>query len=271
MRLWHETRRRLRFRRGEAAMLGAAVTVTRLLCLICAYTVQTKIGHFAAADAAFRPSLTVWDAFVPAALAVSLIALTPLRVQTAWQLGRISGTLDENDLGFLAQCRSIWLWKRALRVRLTVWLTGLCACMPALVLMVAAKTLWLTIPPESESILALLGVLHLAMLAAASMLIPLRICAAATALPFCFLKEPYLPARALFLRAISLTKGQSGAILRMRLVTLPALLIPFSAVAVWPVLLCTEQLRCCHAHRRQQQPSRSRFSRLELHAADGIF
>ncbi|MBR6106464.1 MAG: hypothetical protein IKQ39_00485 [Oscillospiraceae bacterium] len=261
-RLWHEASQRLRGKRRSAAVLGAARLTVFLFCLFCGSIVQRLL---LCADT-FTAGPNRWDLFLLCVPAASLLFVTPLRMQTAWQLGLLSGLLDENDNGFLSGSSALWLWARAIIVRL---LSGIClivSAAPALVLLMAAKGVWLTIPPEQESLLPLLTVLHLAMLTAAAVWLPLRVFAACTALPYCFLKMPHVPAVRVLVLSFRLTAGQTFSVVLMRLLSLPALICPFSAVWVLPTLLTAEQLRASRSWRHMQPRRTGRFSRLELHA-----
>lgn len=261
-RLWHEASQRLRGKRRSAAVLGAARLTVFLFCGICGSVIQRLLLP---ADT-FGAGPNLWDLFLPAVLLASLLCVTPLRMQTAWQLGVLSGLLDENDNGFLSCSSSLWLWMRAIAVRL---LSGICltvSAAPALVLMMTAKGLWLSIPPEQESVLPLLTVLHLLMLTCAAVWLPVRVFAACTAIPYCFLKMPHVPAVRVLVLSFKLTAGQTLSIVRMRLLSLPAMICPFSAVFVLPTLLTAEQLRASRSWRHMQPRRTGRFSRLELHA-----
>lgn len=257
--------------RRAASVIGAARLITAILCLLSGVLIQNRltalpflhIGKFGGA-----PNL--WDIFLPCTLLTALLAVTPLWVQTSWQIGRISGTMDENDLGFLACSSSLWLWSRALLVRLAAACVLILSAFPALLLYAAAKSIWLITPDTGESLLYLLTVLHLGMLAAAALLLPLRVYAAETALPYCYLKMPHESAMRVIRRAFRLTKGQSAQIILMRMLCIVPLLIPFSAVYVLPTLLTAEQIRCERAFRHLQPRHSSFFSHLELHAYDSI-
>ena len=264
MSVWHEASRRLRGHRGTAAMLAGCRITVCAVWLFSSSFLQKRL--LASADFSGMPNL--WDCFLPIVLTVGLLFLTPLRVQTVWQLGTLSGVLDENDNGFLASCSHLWLWTRAFCLRL---LSGICLVVstaPALLLALSAKALWLRIPPEEESIFPLLTVLHLAILAFAALLLPLRICAARSALPFCFLKMPHEQAFRLFRLSFRLTARHSGSILLLRIICLPAVLFPITGVFVLPVLLTAEQLRCARSWRHMQPRRSGAFARLELHAAE---
>lgn len=269
--LWHEAVRRLRMHRRAASVIGAARLITAILCLLSGVLIQNRLTALNILHAnPFSGSPNLWDLFLPAALLTAMLAVTPLRMQTAWQLGRISGTMDENDLGFLACSSSLWLWSRALLVRLTAGCILILSALPALLLYAAAKSIWLITPDTGESLLYLLTVLHLAMLAAAALLLPLRVYAAQTALPYCYLKTPHETAFRVIRMAFRLTKRQSAQIILMRTLCILPLLIPFSAVYVLPTLLTAEQIRCERAFRHLQPRHSSFFSHLELHAYDNM-
>ncbi len=258
MTLRHEAAHRLRMHRRSAAVIGIARWLTGAVCLFCGCFTQ----HLLSGTPALLQTL-----YLPAAVLVSLPAVTPLRMQTDWQIGRIGGTLDENDLGFLGCSSNLWLWRRAIRVQFLQKGILLLSAVPMCLLWAAAGTVWALIPESSESILPLLTVLHLLILTAAAVCLPLRTAAAAAALPFSFLKMPHESPLRILRMAFHLTRGQTAGILMQRLLTLPFLLLPFTAAQALPVLLCAEQMRSGRAWRRMQPHPAGFFSRLELHAA----
>ena len=155
-RVLHESARRLKSCRRSAAVLGAARYLLRIVTLLSAAAVQNLLrgaGLLHDTDTALPNR---GDLFLAAALLTALLICTPLRMQTDWQIGRLAGTLDENDLGFLGCSSSLWLWRRALLIRLLsrIWL--LMTVLPMCLLLTAAGTVWAMIPPETESILPLL-------------------------------------------------------------------------------------------------------------------
>ena len=269
MRPLHEAARRLRPYQRSAAVIGCSRLLLHLIKLPVSLWIQQFLrssGYFQGSVASVQ--LNGSDLFLAGTLLAALLACTPLRMQTAWQIGRLSGTLDDNDLGFLAHSGAFWLWCRAIGTRLLMQLLILLSAMPALLLGFTAKCIWLTIPPESEGLLPLLTVLHLGLLAAAAILLPVRCAAASAALPFCFLKAPHEPAFRILRTAFRDTRGQTSGILLNRLIVMPLLLLPFTAVRMIPILLTAEQLRCMTVRRHLIPAPRSRFSGLELHAYD---
>ena len=133
-RLWHEASRRLRGHRRTAAMIAAARLTVCLLLLLCGSLMQTRLLR--GADFTGEPNL--WDVFLPCCLLASVLAATPLRVQTAAMIGSDAGILDENDIGFLERSSRLWLWLRALHIRLLGGFSLILSAMPALVLLIAA-------------------------------------------------------------------------------------------------------------------------------------
>lgn len=269
IRLWHEAARRLKKRQRSAAAAGAALFIAGIISILAGSTVQTMLseaGIIPAQSLAAAPNPA--DLYLIAALLTAATALTPLRTQCSWQIGAISGILDENDRGFLAQSSSLWLWGRAWLLRLLADAAVLCSVVPAAALYLTAKCIWLRISPADEDLLPLLTVLHFGLLAIAAVYLPLRMLAACTALPYCYLKLPHLPALRLLRMALRITHRQTAAILLMRLTVLPLMLFPFTAVRVLPILLTAEQLRTARAWRHMQPRRVSRFAHLELHAYD---
>ena len=152
-RVLHESARRLKSCRRSAAVLGAARYLLRIVTLLSAAAVQNLLrgaGLLQDTDTALPNR---GDLFLAAALLTALLICTPLRMQTDWQIGRLAGTLDENDLGFLAHSGSIWLWCRAIGTRLLMETVIVLSAFPALLLGYAAKSIWLMIPPEEEGLL----------------------------------------------------------------------------------------------------------------------
>ncbi|MBQ8920584.1 MAG: hypothetical protein IJ060_00265 [Oscillospiraceae bacterium] len=261
--LWHEAARRLRGHRRDASLIAAVRLSVLLLLLLCGRTAQVRLLP----DADFTGAVNLWDLFLPCCLLFSLLAATPLRAQTIMQLGAITGLLDENDIGFLESSSRMWLWLRALHARLLGGFMLLLSAIPALAALVAAKSVWLLIPPEQEGLLPLLTVLHLLMLAAAAFLLPLRVFAACTALPYCFLKMPHASALRVLLLSFRVTRRQTAGIVMMRLLAAPWLLLPVTAIYVLPTLLTAEFIRGSRGWRHMQPRRSGRFAGLELHSA----
>lgn len=267
IRLCHEARRRLKNGRRSAAVIGAARLITGVGGLLAALLLRKLLlqeGYLPANS--LTGDLNADDIFLTATLLTALLAFTPLHIQTAWQLGRLSGTLDDNDLGFLAHSSSLWLWSKAILLRLLMQMLMLLAACPTLLLYVVTKSIWMHIPPEEEGLLPLLTVLHLGILSIAACYLPLRVYAANTALPFCYLKMPHESPLRILRMCFRFTRAQTLSAIAMRLMILPALLFPFTAVEMLPTLLTAEQIRCERVWRHQGPRRRSRFWLLELHA-----
>ena len=257
-RLRHEAARRLKPYRRSAAVLGSARYLTAVLCLLAGAHTQPAVQAV--------PVLRQW--YPAGALLTAALALTPLRVQSDWQIGRLCGTLNGNDLGFLACSSSLRLWGKAFVLRLISAVLLVISAVPVCLLYAVTKSLLLTMPVQGEGLIPLLTVLHFVFLTAAAILLPLRVLAASSALPYCMLKVPHYAVARILRASFWLSRGQTAGILRMRICTLPFLLLPFTAVSALPVLLAAEQIRCERAVRHMQPRRSSRFSGLELHAAD---
>lgn len=267
IRLCHEARRRLKNSRRSAAVIGAARLITGIGGLLAAILLRKQLvqeGYVP--QHSLQGTFSADDIFLIGTLLTALLAFTPLHIQTAWQLGRLSGTLDDNDLGFLAHSKSLWLWGKAVLLRLMMKLLLLLSALPAMLLYIGTKAVWMSIPPAEEGLLPLLTVLHFAVLTAAACYLPLRVYAAETALPYCYLKMPHESAFRILRMCIRFTRRQTPAIIAMRLLLLPTLLLPFTAVEMLPALLTAEQIRCERAWRKQTPRRSSRFRLLELHA-----
>ena len=267
MRVWHEAAVRLRDSPREAMLLGAARVIPQAVWLCLGMWMQHVLGERGLLrQADFAGKAGAWDLFLAGTVLAALAGLTPLRLQTDWQLGRISGVLDKNDLGFLAQSKARWLWGRAIAVRFCAGCVMIAAVLPCCIAAAAAKTVWLLLPADGEELLPLTAVLHLILLAGISLLLPLRVYAARTVLPFCFLKQPHAsPVRILRL-AFVLTRRQTLRILAQRICSLPLLVMPFAGLYAVSVLYCAEQVRAARCWRHMQPRRRTGFAQMELHA-----
>ncbi len=229
--LWRRTQLLLREHRSEIMILGAARTAVALLC--------TAAGVFMQQILAAQTHLLI----LPAAMLISLLAAAPMRTETVRHLSELTGVLNEDDLGFLNCSSKLWLWQRAALLRLICGILLFLACAPMLLLAFAARIIWLTMPAAGDDLLPLLTVLHLTLLIPAAAWLPLRVYTAGTALPFTLLKIPERSPAAQLRLAFRLTRRQTADILMQRLICLPALLLPYPAVAVLPTLLSAELLR----------------------------
>ena len=261
-RLWHEASCRLRSHRRSASLTAAARLTVFLLYLLCGTLLQRLLLF----ETDFSGMPNLWDLFLPLCLAASVLFATPLRMQTVWELGGMSGLLDENDLGFLGSSSRFRLWLKAIRLRLFCGISLILSVMPALVLLIAAKSIWFSVPPDQEDLLPLLTVLHLLILAAVSLWLPLRVFAAGTAMPFCFLKMPHVSVVRIMILGFRVTRRQTAGILKMRLLSLPLLVFPFTALYALPTLLTAEMLRSSRTWRHLQPRRTVHFSGQELHA-----
>ena len=236
VRLWRGTHSRLRRYRKDIVILGTARGIVALLCAFAGMLMQipfTSVQHV--------PQVN--DIVLMSAMLFSLLTAAPMRIETVRHLGGLTGVLDEDDRGFLNCSSKLWLWQRAAVLRLLWGMIFLCAWIPFLLLAMAAKVIWLTMPASGEELLPLLTVLHFLLLLPAAAWLPVRVCAAGTALPFSLLKMPQYSCFAQLRLAFRLTHRQTLAIILLRLVCLPALLLPFPAVSVLPTLLSSELLR----------------------------
>ena len=257
-RLRHEAARRLKPYRRSTAVIGAARYLTALLFLLAGVLTQRTADEI--------PAFRRW--YLIAALLTAAAVRTPLQFCTDREIGRLAGTLNTNDLGFLACSSSLWLWGKMLLLRLLLSFLLILSLLPSCLLYAAAKCIWLTAPPQQEDLLTVVTVLHFGFLTAASLWLPLRTYTASAALPYCCLKTPHLPVLRILRTAFRLSNGQTAATAAMRLCTVPLLLLPFTAVTALPVLLSAEQIRFAGAWRHQRSGCRSVFSGLELHAAE---
>ena len=236
-RLWYAAQKRLSGDKLTQVLLGGGRLLTLLICVCMGLLVQ-----HAAADA--KP----WarDGATVLAMLLALLAAAPMRTETARQLAAMVGALNDDDRGFLDQSSRLWLWGRAALLR---FLWGCCliaAFLPFLLGIAAARVIRLTLPTEGDALLPLMTLLHVYVLIPASLWIPLRVWAAATALPFSLLKMPEISPLAQLRLAFRLTRGQTAAILLPRLICLPAMLLP----NVCTTVLGAELMRCAGRHRR---------------------
>ena len=232
----------LQQRRGDLFLIGGSRLLLSGMCLAVGFWLQQRTAPLLA-EPVITGLLQGADLFLLGSLLLFGLLRIPLRVQTDWHIGFLTGALNSSDLGFLRLSKPLWLWGRAAAVRALAALLLLAAWMPSFGLLTAAKCIWAGLSPESESILPLLCVLHLLLLTAAALWLPLRVHAAKTALPFCFLKNPHRSAFFVLADALRRTKHRTGGIFKGRLLCQPLLLIPPVNMVVLPRLLAAEMLR----------------------------
>ena len=239
MSAWQTACASLRGKHGDVLLIGGTRTLLSWLCLIFCVWAELRLHRLLE-----MPVISGWlsaeDLFLISVLAAAALIQLPLRIQTDRQIGRLTASLDGCDLGFLRLSSNVWLWARAVPVRLLAGLLGLLAWLPSFLLLTAAKSLWQTVPPDTESILPLLGVLHLLLFAAAALFLPLRMYAVSAALPLSFLKSPHRSAFFVLHDAFRRTKHCTFRIIAGRLLCFPLILLPPFGVIVLPRLLAAE-------------------------------
>ena len=134
------------------------------------------------------------DLWLPGCLLAGMLAQTPLMVTRTRLLAELTGVLTEDDRGFLGCCTDWWLWLRLIRVRLRLAGMLLLSVLPSFLLLTAARTVLLLSVGREEAILPLMTAVHLLLAGIGTVLLPLRVTAAAAAMPLCFLKNPHQPA-----------------------------------------------------------------------------
>ncbi len=240
VRLWRCAGKRLGRHRGTLVLLGIGRLLTGLLGLC----MSLLIGSASDSNAAM---LT--------AMLLMLLAAAPMRTETARQLCDLTCVLTEDDRGFLDQSSRLGLWKHAALLRLLLRGMLLLAFLPAILLAMTARVIWLTMELGSDALLPLLTILHLLLLIAPAMLLPLRVFTAETALPFVLLKAPECDLRAQLRMIFRLSRGQMLPVLITRLCCLPAILLPYPGAWLLPTLLGTELMRYHRRHRMLQNKS----------------
>ena len=239
-RLWQCAGKRLSRHRGTLMLLGIGRLLTGLLGLC----MSVLIGRTSDSNTAL---LT--------ALLLMLLAAAPMRTETARQLCDLTGVLTEDDRGFLDQSSRIGLWKQAAARRLLLRGMLLLAFLPAILLAMSARVIWLTMEPGGDALLPLLTILHLLLLVGPALLLPLRVYTAETALPFVLLKMPECGLHTQLRMIFRLSRGQMLPVLMTRLCCLPAILLPYPGAWLLPTLLGTELMRYHRRHRMMQNES----------------
>lgn len=230
---------RLCARRGDLLLIGGTRILLSGICLAFCIWAQNAL-HPLLKEPVIAGWLTGTDVFLPCVLLLMMLIQLPLHIQTDRQLGELTGTLDGSDIGFLRLSRMPWLWARAAAARLLAGIAGLLAWLPALALFAAARCVFLSAAPDTESLPLLLIVLHLLLLSAAAVFFPLRVYAASAALPLCFLKNPHKSAFFVLHDACRRTKHRTFHILTRRLLYLPLILLLPVGVVMLPRLLAAE-------------------------------
>lgn len=166
----------------------------------------------------------------------------PLQTMSMWWLGETVGVLDDNDCGFLACSGKLWLWGRFFLLRLTASILLPISVMPAAAVFGMAKKLFLTAALLTDGTWVLLFTAHLFLLSILLLWLPLRVLTADAALTFCYLKSPHIRIFRILLQAFAVTRGQTFSLLLRRIVCLPFILLPFTALRTLPTLLTAELL-----------------------------
>lgn len=249
---WKAAGYRLRPYRRQAWIPAAAELMLLSAALVTGACVQQQLaGAGVLAPDRLAGGGSLWELFLPLCLLTSAAALTPLHVQRAWICGEISGVLDADDLGFLQASSSLWLWGRYLAVRLAwVSLTGL-SFLPGFAALTLARAVMQTAAAEPDAFPALLTAAHLLLSAAGSLLLPMRLLAAGTALPFCFLKTPHLRVRDILSDAFKCSRKHWFFLSGRRILLFPLLMLPPFSLHLSPRLLTAEMIE---ASRRQNPP-----------------
>lgn len=235
--LWRRAKLLLQSESGEAMMLGMGWVGVTLLFLFIGSIIQ-----FAIRDAALPLNAADWILF--GALPVFLAASIPVRMESMHHLGAMTGVLDENDCGFLNCTPRLHIWGRAFLLHIMNGLLFAAACIPAILLLIGVRILRVTMPVSGDAMLQLLTMVHLMLMIPIAAMLPLRVYTVSTALPYALLKMPQCSPLSQMRLAFRLTRRQTGRILSLRLICLPALILPFPAVTVLPTLLTTDLLRC---------------------------
>ena len=202
-------------RRAKRCISGhAAETAVPVLCelaiglaaLIAGGLLQRCMTDCGLLDAdALTGGLSLWDLWLPGCLLACIAAQTPMVLTRSRILAELCGVLDADDLGFLNCCTEPWLWGRLLVLRLLSALVLASAFVPAWLLLTASGTVLRLSVGMEEAILPLMTAVHLLLGGLGTLLLPLRVIAAQAALPYCFLKNPHVPAKQLLADAFAET------------------------------------------------------------------
>lgn len=174
--------------------------------------------------------------------AFGIFLTAPLQTMSLWWLGETVGVLDENDCGFLSCCGKLWLWGRYSLLRLLAAMLLPLSVVPSAAVFAMAKKLFLAAALLTDGTWVLLVTAHLFLLSILLLWLPLRVLASEAALPFCYLKSPHIRIFHILLQAFAVTRGQTLSLLLRRIVCLPFVLLPFTALRTIPTLFTAELL-----------------------------
>lgn len=252
MNVWRRAGSCLRVHKRSAGILAAAELCLLLMLTGTGYFLQQSLLHGNLLGSLSSAPAGGWELWLGGCLLTAVLVLTPVRVQSAWMLGEMTGVLDENDIGFLQCSGNLWLWRRMLAARLLLTGRLLLSLLPAVTAWTAGGVLMRLMPVWRDGFPALLAAAHLRAAGIGLLALPLRVLGAWLALPFCFLKTPHRSARETVRNAVRLSRHHSGMLLLRRGICLPLLLVPPAAFLLLPRLAASELLwasrrwtRCC--------------------------
>lgn len=240
--IWKRAERLNDSRKQEMAMLTALRMMLDLFLLMLGCIAQNALRAHLTPASLLQTHLNLWDFFALASITGGCLISAPLRTFSAWRMAEISGLLDECDRGFLKCSSKIWLWTRWGIVQLLLMLLILISLIPAAACFRMANAIFLTAVQCTDSTFILLFTAHLWLFGMLSLYLPLRISAAATALPLCYLKSPHYRLYLLILQSFAVTRGDTAVILLRRLLCLPMALLPMTALRILPTLRIAELL-----------------------------
>ena len=252
MSAWQRAGSCLRANRRGVRILAAAELSLSTMLLLTGWILQRMMQDRHLLGSAGTGRICGWDLWLSGFLLAALLTLTPIRVQSAWILGEMTGVLDDNDTGFLRCSRNTSLWGKMLAARLLIAAGLLLSLLPTAAAWTAAGIIWRLMPLWHDAYPALLAAAHLLLAGAGLLMLPLRVLRAWLALPLCFLKTPHRSAGDIVRNALLLSRHAGGRLLLCRGILLPLMLVPPAAALFLPRLAASELLwanrrwsRCC--------------------------
>ena len=227
----------------SAGVIAGAEWMTAALTLLLGVWVQGELP--AGKQELIR--LPLWMLFAAS-------AATPLQMHRSWIYAETAGILDADDLGFLRCSSNFWLWGRLLVLRLLTVSLLLLSVLPGMVLLTAAKVIWLRTPLAQDALFPLLTAAHVMLSGLAAFLLPVRVYAALLTLPYAFLKLPHLRVREIVGAAFAYSRGHTLRLVCRRLRYLPEMLFPVTAVKILPRICTAELIEAEYASRNVQPP-----------------
>ncbi len=247
--LWHEAKDKLSAHQRAAAVFGAVWIIFLLLRTLfgCAAEQYLRGAGWLSQTSFCGSGAGIWDVFAVCWTLSSLLLSVPLQTMSMWWLGETVGVLNASDCGFLSCSSRLWLWRRVLRVRLMFSLMLGISVLPSGILFCLSARMLQSTVGLYDGTWGLLLTAHCLLAAILMLWLPLRLLAAQTALPLCYLKSPHFRPFTIIMQAIAATRGETFGLLMRRLCCVPLLICPMTALVTLPTMLTAEFLT---AHRR---------------------